>query len=191
MKWRDLMKIKETKFEVENCSILLMPCARSHPKKGLVPYMPVRWGVHQIPQHFADVWLVNVHQFIFAVKRVDERPIGWFFFDETSETNYTCLIAVRTVFSWTLNSLTCFSISVVGSFLIAVARAVSLLFGVFFFFFLFNPPLTLFLKNLFFSKKKKKKNFLSLSIQWTKKLWLSFIDFLCFLFLAHSYWAKF
>ena len=22
----------------------------SHPKKGLVPYMPVRWGVHQIPQ---------------------------------------------------------------------------------------------------------------------------------------------
>ena len=25
------------------------------PKKGLVPYMPVRWGVHQIPQYFADV----------------------------------------------------------------------------------------------------------------------------------------
>ena len=27
----------------------LRPCARSHPKKGLVPYMPVKWGVHQIP----------------------------------------------------------------------------------------------------------------------------------------------
>ena len=33
----------------------LRPCARSHPKKGLVPYMPVRWGVHQIPQINLDL----------------------------------------------------------------------------------------------------------------------------------------
>ena len=28
----------------------LRPCARSHLKKGLVPYLPVRWGVQQIPR---------------------------------------------------------------------------------------------------------------------------------------------
>ena len=28
----------------------LRPCARSHPKKGLVPHLPVGWGEQQIPQ---------------------------------------------------------------------------------------------------------------------------------------------
>ena len=52
------MKIKETKFEVENRSILVM-----------------------------SDWCTSISSFL-QVKWVDERPIGWFFFDETSETNY-------------------------------------------------------------------------------------------------------
>ena len=61
-----------------------------------------------------------------------------------------CFIAVLSVFAWIFNSLVCFLIDVVGSFLITVTRAVK---KAFFFVFLFNPPPLLFLKELSFCKK--------------------------------------
>ena len=75
----------------------------------------------------------------------------------------SCLIAVLTVFLWTFNSLACFLIDVVGSFLITLVRIVKKPS----FRFLFNPSFPLFLKKLFFCK-----NFPLLFIQETKKLWL-------------------
>ena len=61
----------------------------------------------------------------------------------------SCLIAVLTVFLWTFNSLACFLIKIVGSFLMAIARVVKNLS----FHFLINPLLLLFHKKLFFHEK--------------------------------------
>ena len=62
----------------------------------------------------------------------------------------SCLIVVFSVFSWTFNAMPAFFfIDVMGSFLIAVAKAVKK----HSFHFLSNPPLPFSLKKLFFCKE--------------------------------------